>query len=130
MVDAPNRRTAGAQAAALDDTLRRELEAALTRGAAARRLSPDLARRYHAATWRGRSRGTRTWLVVVAAEMVVNNSDIGGLGFMIIDAGNQGARYDLVVAGMVMIGVIGLLLDLVVRQLEKFDEIRWGYAQR
>jgi diguanylate cyclase (GGDEF)-like protein len=66
VVDVFNRQTAGAQAVALDDTLRRELEAALTRGAAARRLSPDLARRYYAATWRGRSRGTRTWLLVVA----------------------------------------------------------------
>ncbi len=70
------------------------------------------------------------WLVVVAAEMIVVNPKAGGLGFLIIDAGNQGARYDLVVAGMVLIGLIGLVLDLLVRQLERFDEIRWGYAQR
>lgn len=70
------------------------------------------------------------WLVVVAAEMIVINPRAGGLGFLIIDAGNQGARYDLVVAGKVLIGMIGLLLDLLVRQLEKFDEVRWGYAQR
>jgi NitT/TauT family transport system permease protein len=31
---------------------------------------------------------------------------------------------------MVMIGLIGLVLDLLVRQLEKFDEVRWGYAHR
>lgn len=67
------------------------------------------------------------WLVVVAAEMIAVNS---GLGYLIIDARNAGKRYDLVVAGMVMIGLIGLLLDLVVRQLEKFDEVRWGYGQR
>lgn len=65
------------------------------------------------------------WLVVVAAEMIAVNS---GLGYLIIDARNAGKRYDLVVAGMVMIGLIGLVLDLLVRQLEKFDEVRWGYS--
>src|SRR5262245_40346438 len=65
------------------------------------------------------------WLVVVAAEMIAVNS---GLGYLIIDARNAGKRYDLVVAGMVMIGLIGLGLDLLVRRLEKFDEVRWGYA--
>ena len=67
------------------------------------------------------------WLVVVAAEMIAVNS---GLGYLIIDARNAGKRYDLVVAGMVMIGFIGLILDLLVRQLEKFDEVSWGYARR
>jgi NitT/TauT family transport system permease protein len=70
------------------------------------------------------------WLVVVAAEMIVVDPKAGGLGFLIIDAGNQGARYDLVVAGMVLIGVVGLVLDLLIRQLERFDEVRWGYGQR
>jgi NitT/TauT family transport system permease protein len=70
------------------------------------------------------------WLVVVAAEMIVVNAKAGGLGYLIIDARNQGGRYDLVVAGMVLIGVIGLVLDLLVRQLERFDEVRWGYGQR
>ena len=65
------------------------------------------------------------WLVVVAAEMIAVNT---GLGYLIIDARNAGKRYDLVVAGMVMIGLIGLVLDLLVRRLEKFDEVRWGYA--
>ena len=67
------------------------------------------------------------WLVVVAAEMIAVNS---GLGYLIIDARNAGKRYDLVVAGMVMIGLIGLVLDLLVRRLEGFDEVRWGYAGR
>ena len=67
------------------------------------------------------------WLVVVAAEMIAVNS---GLGYLIIEARNAGKRYDLVVAGMVMIGLIGLLLDWLVRSLEKFDEVRWGYGQR
>ncbi len=56
------------------------------------------------------------WLVVVAAEMIAVNS---GLGYLIIDARNAGKRYDLVVAGMVVIGMIGLGLDWLVRSLEK-----------
>lgn len=67
------------------------------------------------------------WLVVVAAEMIAVNS---GLGYLIIDARNAGKRYDLVVAGMVMIGAIGLVLDVLVRRLERFDSVRWGYGQR
>ncbi len=67
------------------------------------------------------------WLVVVAAEMIAVNS---GLGFLIIDARNAGKRYDLVVAGMVMIGLIGLALDLLMRRLERFDEVRWGYSSQ
>ncbi len=67
------------------------------------------------------------WLVVVAAEMIAVNS---GLGYLIIDARNAGKRYDLVVAGMVVIGLIGLALDLVVRRLERFDEVSWGYGNR
>lgn len=67
------------------------------------------------------------WLVVVAAEMIAVNS---GLGYLIIDARNAGKRYDLVVAGMVMIGLIGLVLDLLVRRLEKIDAVRWGYSKR
>ncbi|CAA9407491.1 MAG: ABC transporter, permease protein (cluster 10, nitrate/sulfonate/bicarbonate), partial [uncultured Phycisphaerae bacterium] len=70
------------------------------------------------------------WLVVVAAEMVATDPTVGGLGYLIIDARNAGSRYDLIVAGMVMIGLIGLALDLLVRQVENFDEIRWGYANR
>jgi NitT/TauT family transport system permease protein len=67
------------------------------------------------------------WLVVVAAEMIAVNS---GLGYLIIDARNAGKRYDLVVAGMTIIGLIGLALDLVVRRLERFDEVSWGSSTR
>jgi NitT/TauT family transport system permease protein len=66
------------------------------------------------------------WLVVVAAEMIAVNS---GLGFLIVDARNAGNRYDLVVAGMVIIGVIGLLLDTGMRSLEKVKSFRWGYSE-
>ena len=65
------------------------------------------------------------WLVVVAAEMIAVNS---GLGFLIVDARNAGNRYDLVVAGMVLIGTIGLGLDAAVRRLERLPGLRWGFA--
>jgi len=67
------------------------------------------------------------WLVIVAAEMVGMDS---GLGYLINDARNAGSRYDLVVATMILIGLIGIVLDLLIRRLERFDEVRWGYVQR
>jgi NitT/TauT family transport system permease protein len=67
------------------------------------------------------------WLVVVAAEMIALRS---GLGYLIIDSRNAGNRYDLVIAGMVMIGVIGLLLDGGMRFLESLRWVRWRYALR
>ncbi len=66
------------------------------------------------------------WLVVVAAEMIAVNS---GLGFLIVDARNAGNRYDLVVAGMVLIGIVGLLLDTGMRSLETIRSLRWGYPE-
>jgi NitT/TauT family transport system permease protein len=64
------------------------------------------------------------WLVVVAAEMIAVDS---GLGYLIIDSRNAGKRYDLVVAGMLLIGLIGLGLDLGMRRLEKWKSVRWGF---
>ena len=66
------------------------------------------------------------WLVVVAAEMIALHS---GLGYLIIDSRNAGNRYDLVVAGMIIIGLIGLLLDGAMRLLEGMDSVRWRYAR-
>jgi NitT/TauT family transport system permease protein len=66
------------------------------------------------------------WIVVVAAEMIAVNS---GLGFLIVDARNAGNRYDLVVAAMVIIGIIGLLLDLGMRSLEGAKSLRWDYSE-
>jgi NitT/TauT family transport system permease protein len=51
-----------------------------------------------------------------------------GLGYLIIDARNAGKRYDLVVAGMVIIGLVGLLLDLSMRQLERNPSMAWAYG--
>ena len=66
------------------------------------------------------------WIVVVAAEMIAVNS---GLGFLIVDARNAGNRYDLVVAAMAIIGIIGLLLDLGMRSLEGAKSLRWDYSE-
>ena len=65
------------------------------------------------------------WLVVVAAEMIALHS---GLGYMIMDSRNAGNRYDLVIAGMIIIGLIGLSLDTVMRLLEGARWVRWRYA--
>ncbi len=65
------------------------------------------------------------WLVVVAAEMIAVNS---GLGFLIVDARNAGNRYDLIVAGMVLIGTIGVALDIALRRIERVGAVRWGYS--
>ena len=64
------------------------------------------------------------WLVVVAAEMIAVDS---GLGYLIIDSRNSGNRYDLVIAAMILIGLIGLALDLGFRRLETIKSIRWGF---
>ena len=66
------------------------------------------------------------WLVVVAAEMIAVNS---GLGFLIVDARNAGNRYDLVLAGMALIGLIGLFLDFALRRLEQIPSLRWAYGE-
>ena len=65
------------------------------------------------------------WLVVVAAEMIALRS---GLGYLIIDSRNAGNRYDLVIAGMIIIGLIGLILDGFMRLLESMKVVRWRYA--
>lgn len=64
------------------------------------------------------------WLVLVAAEMIAVDS---GLGYMIIDARNAGKRYDLVVGGMLIIGVVGLLLDTLIRSTESLRFVRWAF---
>ena len=66
------------------------------------------------------------WIVLVASEMIAVDS---GLGYLIIDSRNAGKRYDLVVGGMVLIGVIGLLLDTLIRWTERLQFVRWGFRE-
>ncbi len=63
------------------------------------------------------------WLVLVAAEIVAGRD---GLGFLIWDARN-GLRVDLLVAAMLVIGAIGVALDLALAALTKLPEVRWGH---
>ncbi|MDM8517199.1 ABC transporter permease [Desulfobacterales bacterium HSG16] len=62
------------------------------------------------------------WLVVVAAEMIAVNS---GLGYLILDSRNA-LRMDYVMAGMIVIGLIGLILDFIMKRLGKIDSVFWG----
>ena len=64
------------------------------------------------------------WIVVVAAEMIAVDS---GLGYLVIDSRNSGKRYDLVLAAMLLIGLIGLVLDTGFRRLETIRSVRWGF---
>jgi NitT/TauT family transport system permease protein len=64
------------------------------------------------------------WMVVVAAEMVAVDS---GLGYLVIDARNSGKHYDMVVAAMLLIGMIGLAIDLCFRSLKNIKSVRWGF---
>ena len=66
------------------------------------------------------------WLVVVAAEMIALRS---GLGYLIMDSRNAGNRYDLVIASMIIIGLIGLLLDGTTRLLERLKTVKWRYVR-
>jgi NitT/TauT family transport system permease protein len=65
---------------------------------------------------------TIAWLVVVAAEMIAVTS---GLGFLILDARN-GLRMDYVMAGMIVIGMIGMCLDGLMMRLSSCESVFWG----
>ena len=56
-----------------------------------------------------------SWSALVAAEMLASSS---GLGYM-IQMGRLLARPDLIVLGMLVIGLIGLLLSVVVTRIEE-----------
>lgn len=62
------------------------------------------------------------WVFLVAGEMMGAQS---GLGFLIIDARNS-LRSDLVLAGIIFIGITGLLLDKAIKLFEKWIERQWG----
>lgn len=65
------------------------------------------------------------WLVVVAAEMIAGRD---GLGFAIWDARN-GLRMDLLIAGMIVIGIIGVGIDRLLVRLTRIPSVRWGYER-
>lgn len=65
------------------------------------------------------------WMVVVAAEMIAGRD---GLGFAIWDSRN-GLRTDLLVVGMIVIGLIGVGIDRLLLQLTRMPNVRWGYER-
>ena len=71
------------------------------------------------------------WLVVVAAEMIALRSGLGAFRPRIpnMDSRNAGNRYDLVIASMIIIGMIGLLLDGSTRLFERLKTVRWRYVR-
>jgi sulfonate transport system permease protein len=60
------------------------------------------------------------WICVVAAELIAANS---GIGYM-LDDGRNLARPDVVILGMLMIGVVGKLMDDLLRVASK-RIVRW-----
>lgn len=69
---------------------------------------------------------TIAWLVVVAAEMIAVQS---GLGYLILDARNA-LRMDYVMDGMIVIGLIGIVLDTLMRKLGDIESASWGIKMR
>src|SRR5699024_10193809 len=66
------------------------------------------------------------WIFLVSGEMVGAQS---GLGYLIIDSRNA-LDLDLVLAGIIFIGVLGLLLDKGISLSERWVEKMWGvYTQ-
>ena len=61
------------------------------------------------------------WTCVVAAELVASSS---GVGYMISNARNYG-QMDVVIVGMLSIGVVGKIMDVILLQIEN-KVLRWN----
>ena len=64
------------------------------------------------------------WMCVVAAELV---SSTTGLGYMIMNA-RQFGQTDIVIVGMLTIGIIGKLMDSLLKVIEK-RAIKWNWSE-
>lgn len=62
------------------------------------------------------------WVFLVAGEMLGVRS---GLGYLIIDSRNN-LRTDLVIVGIILIGLSGLLIDRLVGAVERWAKRQWG----
>ena len=65
-----------------------------------------------------------SWIFLVSGEMVGAQS---GLGFLVMDTKNC-MRFDSLTATIITIGIIGFLLDSIVRMLEKWAGQKFGYG--
>lgn len=59
---------------------------------------------------------SRAWMVLIAAELLVSDNGIGQM----LEWGRQIFRIDIVLGGVLIIGLIGFFLDWVCRILERF----------
>jgi len=64
------------------------------------------------------------WMCVVAAELV---SSTTGLGYMIMNA-RQFGQTDVIIVGMLTIGIIGKIMDSILRKVEK-HAIKWNWSE-
>lgn len=78
---------------------------------------PQIANSYHIALG-------SAWIFLVSGEMVGAQT---GLGYMIVDARNN-MRTDHLLAAMVMVGAIGLILDLIIGKIELAILKFWGHT--
>jgi ABC-type nitrate/sulfonate/bicarbonate transport system permease component len=70
----------------------------------------------------------RAWRVLVAVEMLT--AVHFGLGWLIFGA-REFLNTDVMLAGLAMIGIVGLALEkLVFERLERFTVVRWGMLTR
>lgn len=64
------------------------------------------------------------WMCVVAAELV---SSTTGLGYLIMNA-RQFGQTDIVIVGMLTIGIIGKIMDSLLKLVEKYA-VRWNWSE-
>lgn len=65
------------------------------------------------------------WAFLVAGEMLGVRS---GLGYLIIDSRNF-LRTDLVLVGVLLIGILGLIIDRLIGRVEKWVHKQWGIVK-
>lgn len=64
------------------------------------------------------------WMALIAAEIVASTGGRNGLGYL-ISQGQQSLAADLTVGAMVIIGIMGTLIDILLRRIEaRFDAWR------
>ena len=104
------------------------VEAAMTLGATERQLLARVILPGALPTiWTGMRVGFGiAWMCVVAAEMMPGTNS--GLGYLILYSYNF-SQVQVIVAGMIVIGLIGLLIDLALRQVE-LRRFRWRELER
>ena len=79
-------------------------------------MFPQIANALHIAV------GT-AWIFLVVGEMAGSQS---GLGYLIVDARNN-LQNDVLMAAIIVIGILGIVLDLLIRYAQNNVERIWGF---